>query len=490
MNKNGRCAAIIGGGLGGLAVALRLSVRGWRVVLCEKNDHVGGKMNRYVQQGLRFDTGPSLITMPWVFEELFQDSGTSLHDYLKLLPVQPLGDYFFSDGTRLRYTATLPHWIDTLTQISPSDTTGFLKYMHLGARLYQLSASTFLRRPITDPPDKHVLKALWGIPIKHAWGNYHKTVENHFHDKRLQQLFDRYPTFVGSSPYAVPATLTLIPYLEYALGGFHIQGGLYRLIETLEKRALEKGVEIRTHSEVVAIHHRTGRCTGVETNAGDEIPANVIVMNGDHSLASRLLGKTDQTLPTKDHSLSGFLLLLAVKRNSLDLVHHNVFFSSNYREEFDDLCEKLVFPSDPTVYICAPARTDPTMATDEYEPLFVMANAPPRTELWDDTYTAKARNAVFQRLRRSGQGDIESCIVSERVITPRDIAIRDNATGGAIYGQNAHGWRKAFFRPPNKDPKIKGLYYVGGTVHPGGGTPIVLLSARIVTELIGRYENR
>lgn len=483
-----RQAVVIGGGLGGLATALRLCVRGWQVVLCEQNTQLGGKMNLFTQDGLRFDTGPSLITMPWIFQELFADAGEDIDSYIAFVPVQPLGKYVFSDGSQFVYSSSLPKWLETLQAVSPSDADSFFRYMHLGARLYQLSAATFLRRPIGAPPDKTTLHAMFHMPIRHAWGNYHQTVKSFFRDNRLQQLFDRYPTFVGSSPYEVPATLTLIPYIEYALGGFHVQGGLYKIVDALASILKSRGVVIRTGTAVASIE-LSGRCVrGVTTSSGEFIPAHVVVQNGDVCTTARLLGRRDTPRNIKDQSLSGFVLLLTVRRSQLPFVHHNVFFSADYHQEFEALCREYRFPDDPTVYISAPGRTDPTLLTDNYEPLFVMANAPAREDIWNERNITTARQNILRRLRQSGLTDLEKLVVREHIITPQDIAQRDGAPGGAIYGQNSHGWRKAFFRPPNKDRTIRGLYYVGGTTHPGGGTPIVLLSARIAVELIERYE--
>lgn len=484
-----RQAVVIGGGLGGLATALRLSVRGWQVVLCEKNARLGGKMNLFAQDGLRFDTGPSLVTMPWVFRELFSDAGEDMDSHVRLMPVHPPGKYSFADGSEFIYSSSLPRWLDTLRTISPADTDSFFRYMHLGSRLYQLSAATFLRRPITAPPDRTALHALRHLPLRHAWGNYHRTVKAFFRDRRLQQMFDRYPTFVGSSPYEVPATLTLIPYIEYALGGFHVQGGLYKMVEALEALLKTKGVVIRTSTAVSRIEHANRRVRGVTTSAGEFIPAHVVVMNGDVSTTEQLLGRQDARRDIQDRSLSGFVILMTVTRDQLPLVHHNVFFSNDYRKEFDALCCEYRFPDDPTVYISAPGRTDTSLLTDNHEPLFVMANAPAKEDIWDEQGVKTARENVLRRLRLSGLSNLEKLVVSERFITPQEIAQRDGAPDGAIYGQNSHGWRKAFFRPPNKDRAIRGLYYVGGTTHPGGGTPIVLLSARIAVELIERYEN-
>lgn len=206
MSVKERRVVIIGGGLGGLATALRLAASGWRVEVCEQGTSFGGKMNSWEREGFRFDTGPSLITMPWVFENLFEAAGSSLAAHVEIAPVSPLADYVFAEGKRFTYSAKLPDWLSIVRALEPRDVDGFLRFMQLGARLFALSRETFLRRSPTAPPDLRALKALRHLPLRRAWGNYHQMVVAHFSSPLLRQLFDRYPTYVGSSPYRSPAT--------------------------------------------------------------------------------------------------------------------------------------------------------------------------------------------------------------------------------------------------------------------------------------------
>ena len=483
-----RRAVVIGSGLGGLAAALRLAARGWRVTVCEQGATFGGKMNSFECDGFRFDTGPSLITMPWVFEELFASAGTSLAEHVSLTPVTPLADYVFDDGTRFTYTTQLPDWLSTVRQLEPRDCEGFMRFMRLGARLFNLSRETFLRRPPTATPDLRALKALKYLPLRHAWGNYHSTVAAHFRSPHLRQLYDRYPTYVGSSPYRSPATLAVIPYIEYAFGGWHVAGGLYRIVESLVRVARGLGVELRTNARVRSIEHSGRRVRGVRLADGARLEADVVVMNGDASTTRALLGGGGPTQAPTARSLSGFVLLLGLKRKLDRLAHHTVYFSSDYRAEFSHLFDERRFPDDPTVYVSAPSRNDPQLAPANGETLFVMANAPADEHAWGDGQTESARQKVFERLSKGGFPDIGSDVVVSDVWTPTRIARDYRMPGGAIYGTHSHGWRRAFLRPPNRNPRVGGLYHVGGSGHPGGGTPTVLLSARITSELIGRYE--
>ena len=478
-----KTAVVVGGGLGGLATALRLRSRGWAVTVFEAGPTFGGKMNRWEAEGFRFDTGPSLITMPWVFEELFQNAGGQLQEHAKLTALHPLAEYFFADGTRFTYSASLPDWIPTLQQIDRRDVDGFFRFMHLGARLYEVSRGTFLKRSPYAWPRREDLGLMRHMPLRHGWGNYHRTVESHFKSPYLRQMFDRYPTYVGSSPYRAPATLAVIPYMEYAFGGYCVEGGLYRIVEGLLALARARGVELVPGTRVVSVTRSGKKVTGVRLEDGVTLPADVVVMNGDAGAADGLLGTPGKP---KERSMSGFVMLLGIRKELPRMQQHSIYFSSDYAAEFSQIFDAHRFPDDPTVYVNVPSREDRSLVPGDGETLFIMANAPATEDGWDAAQTCEARRRVFERLRKSGFPEIEQDIVVSDVWTPRRIADTYLMPGGSIYGAASHGWRNSFFRAPNRSRKFAGLYYVGGSTHPGGGTPMVLLSAKITCELIER----
>ncbi|MBN1267989.1 MAG: FAD-dependent oxidoreductase, partial [Kiritimatiellae bacterium] len=253
MSVKRKKAVVIGAGLGGLAVALRLAKRGWAVSVCEQSGAPGGKMNRWETNGFRFDTGPSLITMPWVFEELFQVAGARLQDHVEPVCVYPLADYHFSDGTRFTHTADLPAWLETVRRLEGGDASGFLGFMALGARLFEVSKATFFKQSPFDRPDPSAAKALRHMPLRFGWGNYDRTVRHFFRSPHLRQMFNRYITYVGSSPYRTPATLSVIPFVEYAFGGWHVKGGLYRIVAAIVELGRDAGVELLTNTRVTTI---------------------------------------------------------------------------------------------------------------------------------------------------------------------------------------------------------------------------------------------
>lgn len=482
-----RCV-IIGGGLGGLALAVRLAARGQSVTLCEQGPTFGGKMNRWIADGYTFDTGPSLITMPWVFRETFQAAGARLEDYIELERLEPVAEYIYPDGTRFQHSTNLPAWLETVRQLEPRDVDGFLRWLKLGARLYELSNETFLRRAASEPPDWRTLKALRHLPLRFAWGNYDKAVRAHFRSPHLRQLFNRYPTYVGSSPFRSSATLLVIPFIEYAFGGWYVKGGLYRIVEALAGLARGLGVDLRANAAVERIETGGGRVRGVVLADGARIEADVVTMNGDASLIGRLLGGGGASeLPPAQRSMSGFLSLLGTRNTLHGTHHHTVCFSADYAREFRQIFEEQRFPEDPTVYVNAPSRSDRGLTPGEGETLFVMANTPARDEGWDEAATERAFARVQARLQASGFPALDIALRDHW--TPARIARAYRMPGGAIYGSDSHGWRRAFMRPANRQKAARGLYLVGGSSHPGGGTPTVLLSSRITAELIGKYEN-
>jgi phytoene desaturase len=482
-------AVIIGGGLGGLATALRLAKTNWQVTVCEQSSSFGGKMNSWRRDGFSFDTGPSLITMPWIFADLFEFAGSALEKHVELISVEPLADYVFADGERLTYSTNLPEWLETIRRIEPRDVDGFLRFMELGARLFALSRETFLRSSPFERPDLKSLKALRNFPLRHAWGNYQNAVTAHFRSPQLRQLFGRYPTYVGSSPYRSPATLAVIPFIEYAFGGWHVRGGLYRLVENLVELAQKLGVELMTGARAERIEHDHKRVRAVVLAGGTRLEADVVVMNGDAATIGALLGEKEKKRTPPERSLSGFVLLAGLGRKIDNLAHHTVYFSGDYGREFAQLFDERRFPDDPTVYVCAPSRTDATLAPEGGETLFIMANAPAVGESWTESDTSAARERVLRRLSAGGFPDIAAETIVSDAWTPARIASDYMMPGGAIYGAVSHGWKGAFLRSPNKDGRLAGLYAVGGSSHPGGGTPTVLLSAEITCKLIGRHEN-
>jgi phytoene desaturase len=480
---------VVGGGLGGLSAAIHLAARGRRVVLCEKNERVGGKLNIVAEQGYTFDTGPSLLTMPWVLRELFAVAGRRLEDELALIQVEPTCRYHWSDGARFDAFQSLPLLAREIARIDPRDVAGFFRFMVYAERIYRAVAGPFLLHPfdgLRDLLTPATLRGAWAID---PFRTVDQAVRGFFRSPYLRQAFDRYATYNGSSPYHAPATFNLIAYIEFVEGGWYVRGGMYELARALERLARALGVEIWTHSSVAKVVVCEGAARGVILETGERLDAAAVVVNADPRYAYETLIPGGQPVAARlarlEPSCSGFVLLLGVDRSYSGLAHHNIFFSADYQREFAAIFNKRVPAPDPTVYVCASSISDPSQAPVGHMNLFVLVNAPalgPRVN-WEreaDGY----RDLVVRKLERMGLANLERHVVYERIITPADLQSRYNAPGGAIYGLASNQPWTAFLRPPLRAREVRGLFFVGGGTHPGGGIPLVLLSGRAVAQRV------
>jgi phytoene desaturase len=316
----------------------------------------------------------------------------------------------------------------------------------------------------------------------------------HFSDPRLVQLFDRYATYNGSSPYATPAAFAVIPFVEHHFGAWHPRGGIYQIAAALERRAREMGVEIRLNRPVqrISTHANGGppRVTGVRLAGGGELSADIVICNADAvNAGERLLGETEATAAARAAapSLSGFILTAGVRRQFSRLAHHNIFFSRDYPAEFRAIFDEGRPAEDPTIYVAISARSDPSQAPPGCDNYFILVNAPALggAFAWDDTTTNWYASLVLARLEEThGLRGLRDALAFVEPFTPADFAARYGAWRGTLYGHASHDRFSAFRRPPNRHPRLRNLYFVGGSTHPGGGIPLVLLSGKIVSEMI------
>lgn len=483
-----RRAVVIGAGLGGLATSIRLADAGWDVTVLEQGPRIGGKMNRFERDGFKFDTGPSLITLPYVFERLFKLGGIDFQGTLNPVRIDPLFEYRFASGTRLTYSSSLPDLTAEIERVTGSreEVSGLYEFLRLGARIFNLSERTFFERPPFERPRLKDIPMLFSAPKRHAWGNYKKAVRHHFRSPELRQIFERYPTYVGASPDDAVGTLALIPFMEMAFGGWYVPGGLYRIVEVLSEIATRLGVKIKTDARVTELNTEDNRVVGVTTADDEYFESDVVVSNADPSAVHSFAGSAAGVeLNAQQRSMSGFVLLVGMNRKLEGIRHHTVCFSSDYDLEFSQIFKERRFPDDPTVYVNTPSITDHTVAPPGCEAIFLMANTPADPEQWTPEFEREAVGRVRKRLVDSGMPDIISEASFVESWTPAKLEREYSAPGGAIYGQVSHGWKGTFMRPPLKDKKVKGLFYVGGGTHPGGGTPTVLMSAEIVSRMIG-----
>jgi phytoene desaturase len=488
----------VGAGLGGISAAVRLAAEGHQVTLVEKNPLPGGKMNVVESKGFRFDTGPSVVTFPGILANTFQAAGRRMTDYLTLRPLEPVTRYRFADGSGFDMSSNLPRLVSEVGSLSPDDITGLFRFLAYSRTLYERAGPVFLFRERPRMRDLITRRAMDTLRID-AHITMHQAVSRFFKDPRLVQLFDRYATYNGSSPYRAPATLCLIPYIEMAGGAWYIEGGLYRLVEALMQVAQELGVNFQPDTEVseILIEPRRGwrtrgRVVGVRFARGGTLFTDTVILNVDAMYAyERLVAeefrdrRLARDMARLEPSCSAFILLLGVEGDYPDLAHHNVFFSPDYRAEFDYIFDRGEPAPHPTIYVACTSKSDPTQAPAGHLNLFVLANAPALTPdarwpMWQGPY----RDTVLGILESHGLPGLRERIVYEQTITPLDLQDRYNAWLGSIYGLSSNSRRTAFRRPPNRAPGCAGLYFVGGSVHPGGGIPLVMLSARLVSRLV------
>jgi phytoene desaturase len=487
MNKS---VIVIGAGLGGLAAAIRLAKLGFKVTIYEKNSRPGGKMNEKTLAGFRFDTGPSLLTMPEVIEDLFQFCGLDVADYLKLIKIEPTCRYFFDDDTSIDTYTDFDKMLNILREKSADQEANYKNFLTYVSKLYNYAAEIFLYTPIHElklVARKITIKDLLKLGKLDAFSTVHKRTMTYFNDPRLVQIFDRFATYNGSDPFQAPATLNIIAHVELNQGGYYIRGGMYRLVDSLVNLCKELKVEINYNSPVTKILSEQQLTTGVRVN-GEKIESDFVICNVDVVNAYEQLidgfEHRKKKLKKLEPSLSGMVFLWGIKGNFDQLSQHNIFFSRDYRQEFQQLFGNKAAPNDPTVYIAITSREDPDHAPQNHENWFVLINMPYLNEGQDwKTVVPQMRKAIIERLMKVGV-DVSNSIVHEEVLTPLDFMKIYNANRGSIYGISSNKQFSAFLRPPNRSRELKNLFFVGGSTHPGGGIPLVLLSAKLVSEMI------
>lgn len=485
---------VIGAGLGGLAVGCLLAADGHRVTVFEKNENPGGKINQIKAGGFRFDTGPSLLTLPFILEKLFSRCGADIKDYLTLRPVNPICRYFYKDGTIFSCHQQLDKTLDEIKRFAPDDADNYQNFLEYSSDLYDHTKDAFLFNPLYNVKDVGNLNVLDFFKVD-AFKTVSERVDDYFESPHLRQFFKRFTTYNGSSPYQAPATLNVIPHVELSLGGYYVEGGMYQIVAALHQLAQELGVQFSFDTEIDQILHENGQAHSILTAEGKKHSANLIISNGDASetylnlLADEALSsKKKKTIRSLEPSCSGFVVLLGIAKKYNHLTHHNIFFSSDYKKEFEQIFQDKIMPDDPTIYIANTSETNPEHAPEGGSNLFILVNAPYLSEKWDwKKQEPEYARFIINELEKRGLEHLSSSIEFQHHISPVDFYRQYGSNKGSIYGTSSNSKLAAFLRPRNKAKKIENLYLVGGSTHPGGGIPLVILSAFNAIELIQRY---
>ncbi|MGI9034904.1 MAG: phytoene desaturase family protein [Pyrinomonadaceae bacterium] len=481
---------IIGAGLGGLAAACRLAKNGFDVTILEKNETIGGKVNSVEAGGYKFDTGASLLTMRHVLEDLFAACGKRAEDYLEIVPLEPICRYFWADKTRFDASPNIEKTIDQIRKIEPRDAANFQKYLADSKQKYEIAERTFLAKSLNDLPRLLRPKYLGDLLKISTLKTLDRHNAGYFESEKMRQIFNRFATYNGSSPFETPATFALIPYVEFGLGAWYVRGGMYEIPKALAKLAIELNVKIKTDCEVEKIRVENKKVVGVHLKSGENLTCDFVVSNADAiETYRRLLPPENVKFQTREPSLSGFVLLLGARRKFPLLAHHNIFFSDDYKAEFDAIFKAKRPAASPTIYVCATSVSDETQAPRGHENLFVLVNAPCTSAATDwEKEKNSYRDLIVKKLENFGLKDLENSIDFQKIITPADFERKYAANKGSIYGASSNGIFSAFLRVPNKSKDIENLYFAGGATHPGGGIPLVLLSGKMAAEMIQRQK--
>ncbi len=488
-----KTVGIIGAGIGGLALSIRLANQGFKVTIFEKNSYPGGKLSELQLNGFRFDKGPSLFTMPFLIDEL-TNLQTSAHqfEYQKL---EVITNYFYPDGTNLTASANAEAFAEEVHLKLNEKKESVLKYLNRNAFYFKTTEDLFLKQSLHQLKNFINLKTLKGIllaPFLGLTSTMHKKNEQTFSNPKTVQLFNRYATYNGSNPYKAPALMNMISHLEFNLGAYLPKNGMHQITTHLIQLAADAAVEIKYNETVenleVGINNRI---TSINSN-GISYPFDIVASDIDiHVLYEKLLPNsfTPKKLIQQEKSSSAYVFYWGINKEFAQLGLHNILFSDDYKKEFDHLFSEQFPTEDPTIYINITSKHCKNDAPEGCENWFVMVNVP-HNKNKSISYAADIRKNVITKINSMLKTDIEKHIVTESTLSPLDIEIQTSSYGGSLYGNSSNNKFAAFLRHANFSSSIKNLYLVGGSVHPGGGIPLCLLSAKIASQLIVDREKK
>ena len=481
---------IIGAGIAGLSAAIGLKSAGFEVTLLEKNHHYGGKLNQLETEGFRFDLGPSILTMPHLFRQLFARANRSFDDYVDIQELPLQWRSFFPDGEAIDLTADMEHINNHNDGLTPEDAEQLGGYLDYGRRMYELTESGYFAAGLEDIKGviQHygIVKALRGFDM---FSSMDDVVTRHLDNPYLREIMNFFVKYVGSSPYRAPAVLNLLPYIQYAFGLWYISGGMYRLADGLYQLADELGVTFHFEQEVISAETDGSWVSHVVTADGATFTADVFLSNMEvipfYTTITEEPAAFLQQYRAFEPSCSGYVLHLGVNRTYPQLAHHNFFFSGDSRMHFKSVFEDYQLPQDPTIYLVATTRTDPDSAPPGCENIKILPHIPHVQETPFEAAEYQAfEEKTLVKLERMGLTDLRQHIIYKDIWWPEDIRDTYNSNRGSIYGVVSDKDKNRGFKAPKKSNKYDNLYFAGGSVNPGAGMPMVCLSGQLAADLI------
>ncbi len=481
---------MIGSGFGGLAAAVRLGARGYRVSVLEKLDAPGGRANVFRQDGFTFDAGPTIVTAPFLFEELWQLCGRTLADDVELRAVSPFYRIRFNDGEHFDYSGDPAAMRAEVARLSPSDVAGYERFLELSEAIFKKGFVELGHVPFDKLTD--MLKIAPDLVRLQSWRSVYSLVSQYVKDDRLRHIFSYHPLLVGGNPFTASGIYCLIAFLERRWGVHFAMGGTGQLVTGLVDLIRGQGGTVRLNAGVAEILVDAGRVKGVRLESGEIIDTNVVVSNADSAMTYRSLIKpehrrrwTNKRIAKARYSMSLFVWYFGTNRRFEDVQHHTILMGPRYRELLHDIFERKVLADDFSLYLHRPTRTDTSLAPSGCDAFYVLSPVPHNDSGIDWSVMAEVfRARVAKYLEDTMLPGLESCVVTSRMVTPDDFEHRLSSFKGAAFGLEPILTQSAWFRPHNKSEDIEGLYLVGAGTHPGAGLPGVLSSARVLDSVV------
>jgi diapolycopene oxygenase len=481
---------VIGAGLGGLSAAISLATAGCQVAVYEKNDKIGGKLNVLQRDGFTFDLGPSILTLPSIFARLFVNAGRKMEDYCSIRQVAPHWRNFFEDGTVIDLHPGMDEMRRELAKADAAAVQGFEDFLAYARAQYELIARGYFERGLDTIGELVRFYKLSEIMRMDFLRSMDQSVGRFVRNQHLRNILDFFIKYVGSSARNAPGFMNLLPHVQFQYGLWYVDGGMYNLARGLGRLMQELGIEIHLNSEVQRIITQGDRAAGVAVAGGGTIDADAVVSNMEVIPAyERLLNEGPdflRKLSRFEPACSGLVLHLGVSTTYPQLAHHNFFFSKDQAKHFDTVFNRLQLPEDPTIYLVNANKTDPTLAPPGHENIKILPHIPYINERHPYTqadYMA-LRERVLDKLERMGLTGLRRHIVCEDVWTPFDIQKKYYSNRGSIYGVVSDRWKNMAFKAPKQSSAYRNLFFVGGSVNPGGGMPMVVLCGQKVSEKV------